>query len=343
MMKVRKRGEEIRHFILENVENHPKDIANLTAEKFGITRQAVNKHIQFLVKQNSLTVEGSTKNKQYKLHPLVEFLELYQIAENLQEDVVWEKDIKSFFKELPANVRSIWYYGFTEMFNNAIEHSSGTEIIVQVQKTANDTEIIIKDNGEGIFNKIQKALNLQDERHSVLELAKGKLTTDPERHTGEGIFFTSRMFDFFSILSGSVFFAHKFDNEEDWIIENHEQRSGTAIILTLDNNTARTSAQIFSKFSTGDDFAFTKTVVPVNLAQYGDEQLISRSQARRMLARIDRFKSVIFDFSGVEAIGQAFADEIFRVFKKQHPEIEISTINTNHNVKQMISRAENVN
>lgn len=342
-MKVRKRGEEIRHFILENVENHPKDIANLTAEKFGITRQAVNKHIQFLVKQNSLTVEGSTKNKQYKLHPLVEFLELYQIAENLQEDVVWEKDIKSFFKELPANVRSIWYYGFTEMFNNAIEHSSGTEIIVQVQKTANDTEIIIKDNGEGIFNKIQKALNLQDERHSVLELAKGKLTTDPERHTGEGIFFTSRMFDFFSILSGSVFFAHKFDNEEDWIIENHEQRSGTAIILTLDNNTARTSAQIFSKFSTGDDFAFTKTVVPVNLAQYGDEQLISRSQARRMLARIDRFKSVIFDFSGVEAIGQAFADEIFRVFKKQHPEIEISTINTNHNVKQMISRAENVN
>ena len=56
----------------------------------------------------------------------------------------------------------------------------------------------------GIFKKIQKALDLLDERHAILELAKGKLTTDPKHHTGEGIFFTSRMFDEFTILSGGV-------------------------------------------------------------------------------------------------------------------------------------------
>ena len=54
---------------------------------------------------------------------------------------------------------------------------------------------MIDDDGEGIFKKIKNALNLLDEKQAVLELAKGKLTTDPSRHTGEGIFFTSRAFN----------------------------------------------------------------------------------------------------------------------------------------------------
>ncbi len=124
--------------------------------------------------------------------------------------------------------------------------------------------------------------HLLDERHSVLELSKGKFTTDPSRHTGEGIFFSSRMFD---------------------------------------------------------DFGFTKTVVPVKLTQYGDDNLVSRSQAKRLLARIDRFKVVVFDFEGVDSIGQPFADEVFRVFAKKHPEIEITRIHANAEVNKMISRA----
>ena len=68
----------------------------------------------------------------------------------------------------------------------------------------------LHDNGVGIFKKIQTELRLLDERHAILELAKGKLTTDPKRHTGEGIFFSSRMFDQFDILSGGIFFTHKF-------------------------------------------------------------------------------------------------------------------------------------
>ena len=57
------------------------------------------------------------------------------------------------------------------------------------------------DEGEGIFLKIQKALNLYDTRESLLELAKGKFTTDPANHSGEVIFFSSKMFDHFSIHS----------------------------------------------------------------------------------------------------------------------------------------------
>jgi STAS-like domain of unknown function (DUF4325) len=209
-------------------------------------------------------------------------------------------------------------------------------------KTAIDTQIIISDDGEGIFKKIQSALQLHDEHHAVLELAKGKLTTDPDRHSGQGIFFTSRMFDEFVILSGNVYFSHELNKAEDWILERASPQLGTNVFMKFKNNTSRTSKQVFDSFSSGDDYAFTKTVVPVRLAQYGDEKLVSRSQAKRLLAGVDKFKVVVFDFSGVEAVGQAFADEVFRVFKKQHSEIQLMSLNAVHDVEQMISRAQSV-
>jgi len=340
VVRVRQRGEEIRQFILTNIEKHSKDVATLTSQEFGITRQAVNKHIQRLVKQKAIVAKGSTKNRSYHLHPLIEWNQTYQLSSKLEEDIVWDSDIKALMSDLPDNVRNIWFYGFTEMLNNAIDHSFGKEVVVQVQRTAIDTEIIIYDDGEGIFKKIQRELNLHDERQAVLELAKGKFTTDPDRHSGQGIFFTSRMFDAFKIISGNVCFSHEFKKAEDWILESHNPQPGTAVFMKLDNNTARTAKKIFDLFSSGDDYAFTKTIVPVHLAQYSDEKLVSRSQAKRLLSRVDKFKVVVFDFTGVETIGQAFADEIFRVFKKQHPEIEIMSLNSNKDVAQMISRTE---
>jgi len=337
---VRRRSEQIRQFILTNVEAHPSDVATLAAQEFGITRQAVNKHMQCLVEQKAIVVKGSTKNRTYRLHPLVEWFQVYQLVSKLEEDVVWDCDIKPLITELPDNVRDIWAYGFTEMLNNAIDHSSGRAVSIQVEKTAIDTRITILDDGEGIFKKIQRSLQLHDERHAVLELAKGKLTTDPERHSGQGIFFTSRMFDEFRILSGNMFFSHEFNKVEDWIQEAGVSSTGTFVVMRLNNNTSRTSKQVFDSFSSGDDYAFTKTVVPVRLAQYGDERLVSRSQAKRLLTGIDKFKVVVFDFAGVEAVGQAFADEVFRVFKNQHPEMQLMSLNTSQEVAQMIRRAE---
>ena len=234
----------------------------------------------------------------------------------------------------------IWQYGFTEMLNNAIDHSGGTKVVVALETTAMTAEIMILDDGEGIFRKIQHALGLADERHAVLELAKGKFTTDPDRHTGEGIFFTSRMLDKFDILSGGVFFTHEFSDDEDWIIERAQFTSGTAVWMKLDNHTARSMNKIFNRFAAPEEFAFTRTVVPVRLAQYGDDRLISRSQAKRLVNRVDRFKTVIFDFDGVDSIGQAFADEVFRVFANRHPEIELHAVKMTRSVRNMVSRAK---
>ena len=97
--------------------------------------------------------------------------------------------------------------------------------------------------------------------------------------------------------------------------------------MKLNNHSSRTCKAIFEQYTSGEDYGFTKTKVPVKLAQYGEDKLISRSQAKRLVARVDQFKTVYFDFEGVETIGQAFADEIFRVFAKSHPEIAIIPMN----------------
>ena len=127
---------------------------------------------------------------------------------------------------------------------------------------------------------------------TFLELAKGKLTTDPKRHTGEGIFFASRMFDHYKILSGGVYFSHVFEEEEDWVIEREVPKAGTVVSMMIKNSSKTKTTEIFDKFSSGGEYGFNKTVVPVILAKQGPEQLISRSQAKRLLARFERFSVV---------------------------------------------------
>ena len=111
--------------------------------------------------------------------------------------------------------------------------------------------------------------------------------------------------------------------------------------MKLENNTARTINSVFDMFELpGDeDHGFVKTLIPVKLAQYDKEMMVSRSQARRVLARVNRFKHVGLDFQGVEKIGQPFADEIFRVFCLEHPEITIYSINENDQIKSAIKKA----
>ena len=178
MVGLRDRGEAIRQFIINNVEGHANDIVIVTADEFDISRQAVSVHMKRLVQQKSIIAEGNTRNRIYKLHPLVEVTEGFDLL-GLEEDRIWRDFVASKLGALPDNVLDIWHYGFTEMLNNAIDHSQGNHAIITIKKTPVSSEIIITDDGIGIFTGICNILELNDERHAVLELSKGKLTTDP--------------------------------------------------------------------------------------------------------------------------------------------------------------------
>jgi hypothetical protein len=182
-----RKTEEIRQFILENVEDHPADITPVTAEHFGISRQAAHKHVTHLLNDGFLIAEGATRNRKYLPKPLADFLIVLPLA-GLQEDKIWREHIRPLLEDLPPNVFGICQYGFTEMVNNAIDHSEGTNLTIDLRRTYKEISLIIGDDGVGIFNKIQKTFDLDDPLHAILELSKGKLTSDPARHTGEVVF-----------------------------------------------------------------------------------------------------------------------------------------------------------
>lgn len=313
-----------------------KNLAAALMSEFHISRQSVNRHLMQLVEDGDLVPAGLTKARMYQLAIKQEASQSFP-REGLSEDVAWRTVCTPVIKDLPENVRDIWHYGMTEMVNNAIDHSGSPDVQVAIRKTALYTLGWVVDAGEGIFLKIQRALGLFDPRESILELAKGKLTTDPTNHTGEGIFFSSKLFDAFDIRSGNLHFTHG-DGNRDFLFEHSKDAPGTLVFMKLANDSARITNDVFFKFAAPDEFTFNKTVVPVRLAQYEGEKLVSRSQAKRLTARFEKFKTVILDFTGVETIGQGFADELFRVFAVAHPEIDLVPMHMTTAVQDMTTR-----
>lgn len=333
---------EIREFLAQQfAEDSDVELSKPLQDLRGITRQAANALLTRLIKAGVLKAGANQKPKSYELADIFAFMKTYSLK-GLEEHLVWSKDISPYLTPLcsPESL-SIWEYGFTEMINNAIDHSEGTEVKVFIAGNVLSAVCSINDNGEGIFARITRLCKLSDERQALLELAKGKLTTDRANHSGEGVFFTSRAFDWFSIRSGVLNFSHLPGNK-DYLFDNHKaQTVGTAVSMEQTYDThGRTLKAVFDEFSAPDEYSFSKTVVPVRLARLPSENLVSRSQAQRLLARVDRFKTVLFDFEEVDSVGQAFSDEIFRVFARAHPDVEIHPINANEQILRMIKRAQ---
>jgi anti-sigma regulatory factor (Ser/Thr protein kinase) len=337
------RPEKIKAFILAQVLDHPKDIVPLTVKQFKVTPTTVHRHLNKLLRQGEVVKTGRTRGASYFLKSsLMKKLE-FSIQPGLEEHQVWMDYLHDAFSILPENIYAICNYGFSEMFNNAIDHSQGTRIAVRSKIKDDVLKLNIYDNGVGIFNKVKNAFGLENERSSILELIKGKLTTDPDHHTGEGIFFTSRAVDEFAIVSSSLTYS-KNNLEDDWFIEtpNHPIK-GTGIFLTIRIGSNRRLEDVFRQYSTLDEEGsipkFDKTHIQVGLSKSGQEGYVSRSQAKRILTGLEKFNHIALDFKDIKTVGQGFVDEVFRVFQSKHPKIKIEWTRANEDVRFMIERS----
>ena len=326
---------KIKEFLLKIIsigENPYKAMEN----NFKISRQTVSKYLNELVEKNYIT-KNSKGN--YTINFYISESKIYK-NKNLEEDIVYDELIKKYEIDKKNNVKHILVYAFTEMLNNAIEHSEGTEISIHYTENYFNIFVIIKDNGIGIFRKIVRDHNLKNENEAIFELKKGKLTSDAENHSGEGIFFTSKVVDYFLISSFNKTFSSGSD-EYFYSIEQNRERTikGTEVILVLNKNTERTTKEIFDEY-TSDDFVFNKTKITVHLAKdYLGHDFVSRSLAKRILMNVEKFKIIVLDFENIDNIGQGFADEVFRVFKNKNPDITIVPVNMNEEIEFMINRA----
>ena len=327
---------EIINTILRAIKEK-KNPYNETLSFYKISRQTVYKYIKELIEKKLIK---KVDNKNYTLS-LYNFKEENYKNVNLQEDIIYKNLLEEFEKDKKENVIHILTYSFTEILNNAIEHSESKDIKISYVEDYFNIYIQILDDGVGIFKKIKENYNLKNENEAIFELKKGKITSDPENHSGEGIFFSSKVVDYFLIDSyNKNFYSGNKDYFYHFEQNKKENIKGTLVYFIIDKNTNRITKEVFDSY-TDDDYIFNKTEITVHLAEeYLGEHLISRSIARRILSNIEKFKVIFLDFNGVKTIVQAFADEIFRVFRNKHKEITILPINMNEEVKFMIKRVD---
>jgi anti-sigma regulatory factor (Ser/Thr protein kinase) len=338
MARKSRQDPEIREFILQNVNEHPANIVSVTMEKFGYSRPGINRYMQKLAGEGYLAFHGNTYARRYNLKPLIESNFLLKVDFLWTEDEVWRDRILPLMAKIPKNIIGVCQYGFTEMLNNVIDHSATTNVDIYYCQTYNEIMMRVTDHGKGIFEKIKNDFHLDDPRTALLELSKGKLTSDKRNHAGEGIYFTSRSFDSFRIRSGNLFYSRAKRDGDGWLIEVNDRtayRKGTLVEMRIKMNADWSLRDVFDTYQ-GDNLKFRKTHVPIKLAQYPGEQLVSRSQAKRLLTRFENFSEVFLDFKDIEEIGQAFADEIFRVYRDNNPDISIVVAFANEDIKKMI-------
>ncbi|EKE06695.1 MAG: helix-turn-helix, type 11 protein [uncultured bacterium] len=341
----------IKQLILAQFDNQEQVTNTEIVQKTGKTRAWVNLAFRELVEEGKIVRLGKTKGAFYVLankesvkeakSQIIKFRRVYKNIDLKEDNVL--KDIKhetGIFLNIPNNILHILEYSFTEMLNNAIDHSQSEKINVEISRTATDISFSIDDRGVGIFNNIKEKKNLPDVMVAIGNLLKGKTTTDPDRHTGEGIFFTSRIADVFIVNSfGKKLFFHNI--LEDIFVEDVKSFSGTQVFFIISLVSIKDLKSLFDKYTdtATETYAFNTSEVIVKLFQFGDN-MISRSQAKRVLEGMEKFENVTLDFKDVHTIGQGFADEVFRVWQNEYPNIKIDYRHANENITFMLKRAK---
>lgn len=342
------KGMDLKRKIVAVAKERRSFTANDVLEAIGkkFTRAYVLRFIGQLLESGTLVKSGSTRGAEYALKEKVKdfgnrFHKRY-VNKGLHEDEIYAEVLKRcpFITKLPKNVQDIYTYAFTEMLNNAIDHSSSRYVAVKADERDGMARFVVDDYGVGAWNNIITKRKLNSEIEAVQDLLKGKTTTAPEAHSGEGIFFTSKAADDFILASGGT--ELRIDNEQDdtFVGVLKPRKNGTRVTFLISPDHRGTLSDVFRRFYTDpNELAFDKTEVQVKLYALGS-QYVSRSQARRVLSGLEKFKSVILDFDRVSGVGQAFADEIFRVFASRHPDIAIVPKNMNEAVAFMVGRVE---
>jgi excisionase family DNA binding protein len=264
------------------------------------------------------------------------FSRKYKIL-GLDEAEVWKEHVKALDLNTQEPCADIVPYAFTEMLNNSIDHSLGSGVETSFSETNDNWTFDIQDDGIGIFAKVAMTYGLANNLDAIGELSKGKRTSAPDAHSGEGIFFTSKAVDYFEIQANQIIW--QIDNvKHDFSVGKSRNNIGTYVKCTVARNTNKRLLDIFKEYTRDHEFYASRPTI--KLFETG-LSFLSRSEARRLTNGLEKFSEIRLDFAKVESIGQGFADEIFRVWSNAHPEIRLIPINMIEPVSFMVNRSLN--
>lgn len=310
-------------------------------ERLNISRRSAGALLNKLVAGQWLVREGTSRKPRYRPGAMKQVVQRYALA-GLQEDLPWRRDFAPFF-DLRPNVLQLARHAFSELVNNAIDHSGGTSVTVSMRQNGLHLQLLVSDDGCGIFERLQRDFDIADPTLAMLELAKGKLTSAPERHRGHGLFFTSRLADLVDLHANQTAFQFRGWERRRWHESRPMARQGSSVFVAFQLDSERSLDDVLRAHNaSGAGYAFDSTQVPLGLIAAGAAGLESRAQAKRVASRLQRFRRAEVDFSGIADVGHGFADELFRVFAREHPECELVPVGMGPRVEAMIAavRAE---
>src|SRR5262249_4954615 len=191
-------------------------------------------------------------------------------------------------RPLPPDVSRSLAYAVSEILNNAVDHSKGRTVDVAVRfEQGGATVITIADDGVGVFRRLCEDFGYATPGDAIIQLEKGKLTSDPSRHSGEGLFFSSKAVTRFRLESQET--AWVVDNElRDSGIGPSEVRRGTRVQLEVVPGHVQRLEDVFAAYTDPKTLRFTRTRTTVKLAALG-RTLVSRSEAKRLVTRLTDF------------------------------------------------------
>lgn len=338
-----KKRREIKKYILRKIALDDADFIEKAMDNFAISVTSVKRYLQEEIDSGTiLTAEQCSCG-----YCLAEqsYCAAVPLTEDLEEDQLYNTHIAEHLKNCSESAIRIWQYTCAEMLNNAIEHSRGSNLYIEVRSNALFTGITIIDDGVGTFRTLLEYMSSDGWKNpriedALVELYKGKITSKQQTHSGEGIFFSSKMPDEFILWSDAAVYKHGAGKSTE-AIQSHIlsyasriESIGTMIYMRLENETERSIVEVFDMY-TDIDAGFIKTKIPIKEACINTEP-VARSQARRICNRLELFQEVILDFQDVAFMGQGFADELFRVYAAAHPQIKLCPVNMLPEVGRMI-------
>jgi anti-sigma regulatory factor (Ser/Thr protein kinase) len=179
------------------------------------------------------------------------------VREGLAEGEVWD-DVRSSLADFSepgvAKAKAVLAYAFTEMLNNAIDHSGSPEVEVSFEIARETATFTVVDDGIGVYENVRAGFKLETVLAALQEISKGKVTTQKDRHTGEGIFFTSKAADIFQLEANGL--RWNVDNRrEDVAISDVPKKRGTTVRFELSLKTTKTMDDLFAQYSE-EEFQF---------------------------------------------------------------------------------------
>lgn len=328
----------LRAFILEEALAGTSALGARAAARFGISRQAVHAHIARLGREGLIDGSGRTRARIYRLPFLADLSIEVPLAAPFDEESIWLAGVSGSLEGLPANVLEIARFGTTECLRNAADHSGSTTASLRIRRNALAVEISVADRGEGIFRR----LDVDDPLRAALDLVKGGRSTDPVARSGRGFGSVARAVDTFSVWSGHHCLRRESrGGGESWSLTELEGRvRGTTVAMRILASSRRTLGDSLHRSTVdGPSGARLRIEIPVRLALRDEQSPTSRATARRLLERLESAGEVVLDFSGIPAVGPAFADEVFRVFRREHPEVSLTRVGANPAVERSLRAA----